>query len=113
MAKKTKVQPTYLSKTKSLKMGLHDVMRALQVIEDHGHTEKFKRAAKKKKLPMIVPADTVNFVKDFLVKNKMHDDPIGKHIVNAKGPKAATATGQGAAAAFAATRGDRFDCRFR
>ena len=33
---------------------------------------------------MIAPAETVNFVKDFLVKKKLDNNPIGKHIVNAR-----------------------------
>jgi hypothetical protein len=106
MAKKPKVKPTYLTGNKSLNVALHDVMTALQMIEEHGYTEKFRKAAKKNKALMIVPADTVNFVKDFLVANNMHDDPIGKHIVNAQKKKAPP----GAEALGAAA--DSFDCNF-
>jgi len=50
-----------------------------------------------------VDATTVNFVKDFLVKYKMHNDPVGKHIVNAR---EARATESGVEAA------GRFKCNF-
>ena len=83
-AKKVKVTPTYMTGKKPLKIGLHDVVRALTVIEDHGHMRKFATAAKKQEVVMLVPPNTVNFVKDFLVKHDMHDDPVGKHIVNAR-----------------------------
>lgn len=85
-------------------MGLHDVVRALKVIEKHGHIAKFVRAAKKEEVAGTFNAKTVNFVKDFMVKYKMHNDPIGKHIVNAEqaGPRALMAPG----------RTGRFNCNF-
>ncbi len=83
-AKTPKVTPTYLQPGASFTMGLHDVVRALKVIEKHKHLNKFVKAAKKNKASVSVGAETVNFVKDFMVKNKMHNDPIGKHIVNAR-----------------------------
>jgi signal transduction histidine kinase len=79
-----KVMPTYLKKGASYKMGLHDVIKALKVIEKHKHLDKFVRASKKNATSVSVDAKTVNFVKDFMVKNNMHTDPVGKHIVNAK-----------------------------
>jgi hypothetical protein len=83
-AKVAAVTPTYLGRGESFKMGLHDVVRALKVIEKHGRTTKFARGAKAAGVIVDVPADTVNFVKDFMVANKMHSDPVGKHIVNAQ-----------------------------
>ena len=65
-------------------MGIHDVFRALKVIEKHKHMNKFVRASKQKDASVSIGADTVNFVKDFMVKHKMHADPVGKHIVNAR-----------------------------
>jgi len=67
----------------SYKMKLHDVIKAMKVIEEHEHLEKFVRASKRKDTTVHVDADTVNFVKNFMVKNKMHAHPIGRHIVNA------------------------------
>jgi signal transduction histidine kinase len=98
-----KVVPTYLKKGTSYEMGLHDVVRALKVIEKHKHLDKFVRASKKKGTSVSVDADTVNFVKDFMVKNKMHNDPVGKHVVNAP---------QAAAKKMAVQSGDPFKCRF-
>jgi hypothetical protein len=78
------VTPTYLPEGKSYTMGLHDIVRALKAIEKHGHMAKFVRAAKDQEAAGTFDAKTVNFVKDFMVKYKMHNDPIGKHIVNAQ-----------------------------
>ena len=83
------VTPTYLKDGQTYTMGLHNVVRAFNVIEKHGHMAKFVRAAKKSGAAGTFDAKTVNFVKDFMVKQKMHNDPIGKHIVNAKQPGAA------------------------
>jgi hypothetical protein len=83
-AKAEKVTPTYLKSGTSFKIGVHDVIRALKVIEERGLLDKFAAAAKRHATSLSVDARTVNFVKDFMVKNNMHDDPIGKHIVNAK-----------------------------
>jgi hypothetical protein len=78
-----KVGPRYLKRGTSYTLGLHDVVRALKVIEENNHLDKFVRASKRKKTSVSVNAETVNFVKDFMVKNNMHDHPVGKHIVNA------------------------------
>lgn len=78
------VMPTYLPEGQTYTMGLHDVVRALKVIEKHGHMAKFVKAAKDQQAAGTFDAKTVNFVKDFMVKQKMHTDPIGKHIVNAQ-----------------------------
>jgi len=92
-AKKAKVTPTYMKGKKPLKIGLHDVIRALKVIDDHGHMSKFTTAAKKKEAVMLVDPKTVNFVKDFIVKNDMHEHPVGKHIVNARSAPAGAELG--------------------
>ncbi len=84
------VKPTYLRPGASYKMGLHDVIRALKMIEKYGQLNKFARAAKALGEGVSVNAGTVNFVKDFIVKHAMHKDPIGKHIVNAAGPAGRT-----------------------
>jgi hypothetical protein len=112
------VTPTYLKDGQKYTMGLHDVVRALKVIDKHGHMAKFVKAAKAQKAAGTFDAKTVNFVKDFMVKNKMHKDPIGKHIVNARqaaaaAPMAAAQAWQteGAAPTAAAQTG-RFNCNF-
>ena len=86
MAKKsiTKVKPTHLKPGHFYTMELHDVVKALKAIEEEGHLDRFVKAAKRKETSVSFDAETVNFVKDFIVKNKMHDHPVGKHIVNAK-----------------------------
>jgi hypothetical protein len=106
MAKKTKANPTYMKGEKPMKIGLHDIVRALQVISDGGKTLAFVKAAKEKKAFVSINADTVNFVKDFFVKNDLHEHPVGKHIVNAQ-PAAAKV-----AAAVAPPPTKDFDCNF-
>ena len=97
------VTPTYLPEGQTYTLGLHDVVRALKVIEKHGHMAKFVKAAKDQQAAGTFDAQTVNFVKDFIVKQKMHTDPIGKHIVNAQ---------QGEPTRAATRGGGRFDCNF-
>jgi hypothetical protein len=97
------ITPTYLPEGRTYTMGLHDVVRALKVIEKHGQMAKFVKAAKEKQAAATFDAKTVNFVKDFLVKHKMHTDPIGNHIVNAE---------QARPVRVAARRSGRFNCNF-
>ena len=59
-------------------------MKFARMIDEHGRAEKFEKASKRKKAFVSVHPDTVNFVKDFIADNKMHDHPIGKHIVKTK-----------------------------
>ena len=75
------IVPTYLQ-SGSVDISLHDVIEALKMIEKHGHLNKLSRNLE---LEMNVPADTVDFIKDFIVKNDMYDDQIGRHIVNGSG----------------------------
>jgi hypothetical protein len=108
---KTKVEPTYMTGTKPMKIGLHDVIRALKVIDDHGHMAKFTRAAKKQKAMMLVDPATVNFVKDFMVKHDMHRHPVGKIIVSPRATPTAKAARARALTAAAPAK-DRFECDF-
>ena len=82
MAKKAKVTPTYLKGKKPVKIGMHHVLNVLKMIDDHGHTSKFKRQAKKAGAFMSVHPETVNFVKDFVASNDMHQHPVGRQVVN-------------------------------
>jgi hypothetical protein len=97
------VTPTYLADGQTYTLGLHDVVRALKVIEKHGQMAKFLKAAKEQQAKGTFDAKTVNFVKDFFVKQKMHTDPIGKHIVNAR---------QGEATRGATRGSGPYDCSF-
>lgn len=106
--RKGKVTPTYMTGKKPLKIGLHDVIKALKVIDEHGHMDKFASASKRKKAGMLVPPETVNFVKDFILKNDMHEHPIGRHIVNAK----TTMRVAKLAAPAGGTPKDPFECSF-
>src|SRR4051794_16483951 len=111
MAKSAKVKPTYMTRKKPITIGLHDVVRALEVIGDSKKMTKFVAEAKKKKAFVRVDADTVNFVKDFFANNGLHDHPVGKHIVNA--PLKLTATPiAGAARRSAQPPTKDFECKF-
>jgi hypothetical protein len=89
------VTPTYAEKP--LKIPLHAVITFLKMIEEHKQTEKLAEAAKSKNAFVTVDPETVNFVKDYLVENNLHEHPIAQHVVNARGLRA---------------QGDRFDCDF-
>jgi hypothetical protein len=96
------ITPTYLPEGQTYTMGLHDIVRVVQLIEMHGHMAAFLRAAKAQHVGGIFDATAVNFVKDFMVKQKMHADPIGKHIVNAREAQPETT----------AASKSRFNCNF-
>jgi hypothetical protein len=80
-----KVIPTLLAEGLSIRMGLHDVIKVVKMIEKAGHLAKFTSRVKREEAQVTVPADTVNLVKDFVVKNGMHGSTMGKHIVNGQG----------------------------
>lgn len=84
-ARAPSVKPRYLTAGTFYRMGLHEVVTALKVIEEEGRREIFLRAAKRNKAFISVDARTVNFVKNFFVQKKMHQHPVGRHIVNARG----------------------------
>jgi hypothetical protein len=107
-AKSAPVIPTYMTGTKPLKIGLHDVIKVLEVIGRRKRMGKFKTAAKKNNAVMLVEPATVNFVKDFMVKNGMHNHPVGKHVVNARDTSIAVSGMRGAAAAGPPK--DPFEC---
>ena len=115
-----KVTPTYLAEGASIRMGLHDVIKAVKMIAKHGHLAKFTSKIKREQAQVSIPADTVNLVKDFVAENGVHKNSIGKHIVNGRGraagePKPRT-TRAGASkittASFSADDGDPNKCHF-
>ena len=106
-----KVTPTYLAKGASIRMSLHDVIKAAKMIEKHGHLKKFTSKLKREQAQVSVPADTVNLVKDFVADNGLHKNLMGKHIVHGRG-RAAAAAPQIAGAAFRADDGDPNKCHF-
>jgi len=98
------IEPTYLAAGGSIRIGLHDVVRAIKMIEKGGQLAKFVSAAKRQQAEATLGAETVNFVKDFVVKYRLHGNAIGKHIVNGRG-----APSEGAAEG---TSGDPNQCHF-
>jgi hypothetical protein len=84
-----KVTPIYLENGFSIRMGLHDVVKAVKMIEKNGHLAKFTSKLKRQHAQVSLPADTVNLVKDFVAENGMHKNSLGKHIVSGRGRAAA------------------------
>jgi hypothetical protein len=76
------------------------MVKALKVIEKNKHLNKLVRASKENGASVSIDADTVNFVKDFVVKHKMHSHPVGRHIVNAAAPAGITRRGNPAQCNF-------------
>ena len=85
MNKRTKVQPTYLRGRTPVDIPVHRVMDVLKMIDDHGHSKKFRTQAKKAGLVMKLHPKTVNFVKDFVADNQMHEHEVGGQVVNSGG----------------------------
>ena len=83
--KKEQVKPTYMKGKKPMKIGLHDVYKALKWLEEHGKIDEFMAQVREKNIVIKVDASTVNFVKDYVVEKEMHTHTMGAHIVNAKG----------------------------
>ncbi len=102
-----KVEPTLMSGDKPLRISLHDVIKALQEVEDEGHMAAFVRASKKAAAMMLVEPATVNFVKSFMAAKKMQHRDVARHIINPKSPDVAVAKGMMAAPAPAK---DPFEC---
>jgi hypothetical protein len=98
------IKPIYLQ-SGSIEIGLHDVIKALKMIEKHGHLRKLSRDLE---LRLSVPAETVNFIKDFIVQYDMYDNPIGKHIVGGNGRPEPSPR----AAASRAGSGGPYECDF-
>lgn len=81
----TKPTPTYLKGTKPVNIPAHRVADVLAMIHKHGHGAKFKRQAKAAGVVMSLHPKTVNFVKDFVAKNEMHTNTVGKQVINSDG----------------------------
>jgi hypothetical protein len=102
------ITPIHLAADSSITIGLHDVVRALKVIERHGHLNKLVSATKRQQAAVTIPAATVNLVKDFIVKHGMHKHPVGKHIITGTG----TPTGDRRRASISGDGGDPNQCTF-
>jgi hypothetical protein len=105
------VTPTYLKKGASIRMSLHDVIKAVKMIEKHGHLATFRSKLNRAQAQVSVPADTVNLVKDFVAEKGMHKNALGKHIVHGRGRTAAKASGI-APVSFSVDDGDPNKCHF-
>jgi hypothetical protein len=106
-----KVTPTYLANGASIRMSLYDVIKAVKMIEKHGHLTKFTSKLKREQAQVSVPADTVNLVKDFVADNGLHKSSMGQHIVHGR-RRAAVAATEITRAAFSADDGDPNKCHF-
>ena len=95
--KEAEVTIVRLEAGKSVRIGLHDVIKAVQMIESYGHLRKFASRAKRQNASVTAPAETVNFVKDFVAKFGMHKNRVGKHIVQGGGRPGAEAAKKRAA----------------
>jgi hypothetical protein len=99
MAKKPKAKPKKANKAKPAEapkprymrgktpksIAFHKVADVLGVIAEHGHNKKLRRQMKAAGHTMTLHPKTVNFIKDFLAKNNMHTDPIGRKAITSDG----------------------------
>ncbi|MDF0522823.1 hypothetical protein P0R31_36930 [Bradyrhizobium yuanmingense] len=101
----------------SVIMTIQDVASAFQLLAERGLLAKFIRAAKRElgsrehpeEQLVNIGAATVNFVKVFLRKEGVHDNPIGRHIIVATPPQQSTEMVEAAAASGGR---NRFKCDF-
>lgn len=114
-----KVTPVHLAQGASIRMGLHDVIKAVKMIEKHGQLAKFMSKLKREQAEVRLPADTVNLVKDFVAENGMHKNSMGKHIVSGRGraageppPGTRAADASRPESALAGDDGDPNKCQF-
>jgi hypothetical protein len=109
-----KVAPVYLKQGASIRMGLHDVIKIVKMIDNRGGLAKFTGKLKRGSAEVVVPADTVNRVKDFVADNGMHNTSLGKHVVGGRGtrPKGATGGVTMAGMAPSANDSDPNGCNF-
>jgi hypothetical protein len=76
--------PSYMKGRKPLKVPLHSVMDILKSIDDLGHSDKFRQAAKDKGTFVTIHPAAVNFVKDYLATNNLHErNDVARNVVGA------------------------------
>ena len=76
--------PSYMRGRRPVKIPLHSVMEVLQHLGELGHSEQFKKAAQDKGAFVTIHSATVNFVKDYLADNNLHQQSqIARDIVGA------------------------------
>ena len=78
---------------KTINVPLQSVLHFMSMIRDQGQSDKFARAAKKSKMSLSVPPETVKFVSKFLARKKLR--------------------GAMTASVVDPCPGDPFECRFR
>ena len=85
MTKRAKGKPTYLKGNDSVRIPVHRVIDVLKMLDEHGHLENFREQAENNKLVMTLPAETINFAKDFVADNSLHEHAVGKQVINSNG----------------------------
>lgn len=71
-SKSKKVAASGAKGAKTVKVPLHSVAHFMNMIRDQGHTDQFVKAAKKSKMFVSVPPESVKFVSKFLTRKKLH-----------------------------------------
>ena len=66
-------KPHYMKGKRSIKLHLHSVFDVLHDIHEQGHAPQFKAAAEKAGIVLSAEPKTVNFVKDYLADNGLHE----------------------------------------
>jgi hypothetical protein len=75
-AKKAKV-----SEKKPLRVPMHSVVHFVKMLHDERHGAKFAKAARASKAVMTMHPSTVNFVKNYVADNKLHQ-PMAAKVVD-------------------------------
>lgn len=64
--------PNYMKGRSNVKIPLHSVMDVIKMIHDLGHGNQFRQAAVNQGAFVTLHPQTVNFVKDYLANNNLH-----------------------------------------
>jgi len=64
--------PNYMRGRGSIKVPVHSVMDVLKEIDGLGHSDKFRQAAANNGAFVTLHPQTVNFIKDYLANNNLH-----------------------------------------
>jgi hypothetical protein len=105
-----KAEPVFMGEGKSIDIQFHDVITVLAMINEYGQLDKLAARAKRQKLKVSIPSETVNSVKRFVAAHpEMSQHPIGKTVIR---PAAEKVSKAGALTAAPAGDGYRYCCSF-
>jgi hypothetical protein len=75
--------PNYMKGRKGIKVPVHSVMDVIKTLQDLGHGDKFRQAAADQGAYVTLHPQTVNFVKNYMADNNLHEqNAVASDVVN-------------------------------